>query len=170
MKEKPLTLNSSMSSCQNSCVLQNFHVQASMLKYGLFAAFGVFQYLNSPFKEVVPGFAGDINIYRSFIPALLIQLFILAASEMTLYSRSWWSWTGFFCLLVWALHSELGQPLHVKLKVCPVGPWALWQGNLMCLMCLICQGNISDSACYATRALWHGREAGPLSGGNLCST
>lgn len=64
-----------------------------------------------------------------------------------------WSWTEFFCLLVWALCSELGQPLHVKLQVCTMGPRVLWQGE---------QSNLSGedpySACYATRALWHERE------------
>lgn len=50
-------------------------------------SFGVFQYLKSPFKEVVPGTAVNINICRSFIPALLIQLFILAASEIFVFKE-----------------------------------------------------------------------------------
>lgn len=133
-----------MSFCQYRCALQNFHVQTSMLMYGVFGTFlfGVFQYLKSPFKEVVPGIAANINIYLSFIPVLLIQLFILAASEMTLCSRSWWSWTGFFCSLVWALCSEAGQPLQVELQVCTVHPqgcdkgdWSVRGGCLVLLLC-----------------------------------
>lgn len=160
VKERPLTLHSSMSSCQYRYVLQNFQNSENPEKHAevwtlCHFSFGVFQYLKSPFKEVVPGIVVNINIYWSFMPALLIQLFTLAAREMTLYlsdleqafSACWFGRCaqsrGSHCM--WNCRCAPRTP-----RRCARGSWSR-----------------ADSACYATRALWHGREVGPLSGGNL---